>query len=395
MPWRGWIWLVPVSLAIFAALFLVNDLGGHDRPSAKLIGAEQTVFDWNTDACEPIDVPDAPARALRDDRGRVQLYASHYLVRRFVGPSLDRVRHSCRVVMRSGFDPRPEAYDDRDWLASLYTEDGRTIHALVHDEYQGNQHPGRCPSGSYQKCWYNAITTATSTDGGESYSRQPAPAGIAANVPYRYVPDAGPYGIFQPSNIIKRDGYYYALLQAEAFGKQRRGTCVMRSPDLSQPRSWRAWDGKHFSVQFVDPYREPVGDPGDHVCAPVGEAEIAKMAHSLSYSTYFGKYMLVGVAGEFQPSRNRNIWGIYFALSEDLIHWSHKRLIAETELPWTFQCGDRYPILYPSVLDPESTSRTFGTTGRRAYLYFTRLQYPNCRQALQRNLVRIGIEFSK
>ncbi len=119
------------------------------------------------------------------------------------------------------------------------------------------------------------------------------------------------------------------------------------------------------------------------------------MAHSLSYSTYFGKYMLVGVAGEFQPSRNRNIWGIYFALSEDLIHWSHKRLIAETELPWTFQCGDRYPILYPSVLDPESTSRTFGTTGRRAYLYFTRLQYPNCRQALQRNLVRIGIEFSK
>ena len=395
MPWRGLIWLVPLALAIFALLFLVGDLGSHDRPSAKLIGPEQTVFDWNSAACEPIDVPDAPARALRDDRGRVQLYASHYVVRRFIGTSLDRLQHPCQVVMRSGFDPRPEAYDDREWLASPYTEDGRTIHALVHNEYQGDKHPGRCPSASYQKCWYNAITTATSSDAGESFSQQPPPARIAASVPYRYVPDAGPYGIFQPSNIIKKDGFYYALLQAESFGEQRTGTCAMRTPDLSQPRSWRAWDGKGFSVRFVDPYREPVGDPGDHVCAPVAENEIEKMAQSLTYSTYFGKYLLVGVSGESVPSLNRNTWGIYFSLSDDLIHWSHRRLIAETELPWTFECGDRYPILYPSVLDHESTSRTFATTGRRAYLYFTRLKYPNCQPALGRDLVRIRIEFSK
>jgi hypothetical protein len=317
------------------------------------------------------------------------------VVRRFTGPSLDSVRHGCEVVMRSGLDPRPEAYDDREWLASPYTDDGRTVHALVHEEYQGNQHPGRCPSGIYQSCWFNAITSASSADAGERFVQQPAPAGLVAAVPYRYVPDAGrPYGLFQPSNIVKRDGFYYALLQAESFGEQQRGTCVIRSADLSQPRSWRAWDGDGFDVRFVDPYREPIGDPADHVCEPVAENEIEKMAQSLTWSSYLGKYLLVGVAGESLPALNRTRSGIYFSLSEDLIHWSPRRLIAQTELPWTFQCGDRYPVLYPSILDPQSESRNFTTAGRSPYLYFTRLKYPSCRQALERDLVRIRIEFS-
>jgi hypothetical protein len=396
MPWRGWIWIVPLSLALFALAVAAEQLGDHGRASVKLIGPEQTVFDWDRDACEATDVPDAPARAFRDDRGRVQLYASHYVTRRSIGQSLDGVRHECRVVMQSHFNPRPEAFDDRQWLASPFTEDGRSIYALVHNEYQGNQHPGRCPSGVYQSCWYNSITTASSTDAGDSFFQQPAPARIAATVPYRYVPDTGrPYGLFQPSNIVKRNGFYYALLQAEGYGEQKHGTCVIRTADLSQARSWRAWDGDGFDVGFVDPYREPVGDPAQHVCEPVAKNEIEKMAQSVTYNTYFGKYLLVGVAGESLPPLNRSHWGIYFSLSEDLIHWSPRRPIAETELPWTFQCGDPYPVLYPSILDPQSESRNFSTTGRSPYLYFTRLKYPDCRQALERDLVRIRIEFSK
>ena len=76
--------------------------------SIEIVGPEQTVFDWSRDSCEPRDIPDAPARAFRDARGRVQLIASHYVNRREVGPDLDHLAHRCEVIMRSGYDPLPQ-----------------------------------------------------------------------------------------------------------------------------------------------------------------------------------------------------------------------------------------------------------------------------------------------
>ena len=56
---------------------------------------------------------------------------------------------------------------------------------------------------------------------------------------------------------------------AEAFGAQRRGPCLLRRPLGGGAGDWRAWDGRGFTVRFVDPYREDVVDPARHVCAPV------------------------------------------------------------------------------------------------------------------------------
>ena len=39
------------------------------------------------------------------------------------------------------------------------------------DEYQANEHPGRCRSKVYLECWYNTLTAAASSDGGRSFSR--------------------------------------------------------------------------------------------------------------------------------------------------------------------------------------------------------------------------------
>ena len=61
----------------------------------------------------------------------------------------------------------------------------------------------------------------------------------------------------------------------------------------------------------------------------------------------------------------------------------------------TYRCGDPEPIAYPSVLDPDSSSRNFETTGKRAYLYFTRYNYESCQETLDRDLVRVPIEFTK
>jgi hypothetical protein len=88
------------------------------------------------------------------------------------------------------------------------------------------------------------------------------------------------------------------------------------------------------------------------------------------------------------------ITGIYFSTSEDLIDWTPRKLVLRTESRNTYQCGDSDPVAYPSVLDPESKSRNFETTGKRAYLYFTRYNYASCKETLDRDLVRVPVEFS-
>jgi hypothetical protein len=359
--------------------------------SIAIVGAEQTVFDWSRDACEPRDVPDSPARAFRDSSGHVQLIASHYVNRREVGPDLDHLTHRCEVILRSGYDPRPQDYDDREWIASTYTLDGRTINALVHEEYQGYNHPGACQSGQLLECWYNAITFARSVDAGKTYRQRPAPARLVATAAYRYVPDAGSYGLFTPSNIVRRtDGHYYFLARAGEHGAQPYGTCLLRTRDLAEPASWRGWDGSGFSVRFIDPYRQD-GSPGDHTCTPVARDQIDRMSMSLTWNTYIDRYLLVGEAAG--PSAGEI--GFYYSTSSDLVHWSGRKLLRAVEAPWTFECGDRQPATNPSVLDPSSESRNFETTGRRPWLYFTRFRYSGCEQTLNRDLVRVRLELEQ
>ena len=366
-----------------------------DLPPLALTGPVETVFDYSEDACSPIDIPDTSARAFRDADGRVHLLASHYVTRAMVGDGLDTVRHDCRPLMVSDLDGDPARFDDREWITAPYTTDGRTVYALIHNEHQGHKHEGQCPSGVYQKCWYNAITLGRSTDGGRTFTHAPPPQHLLAVVPYRYEPDAGPYGLFQPSNIVRSpdDGHHYALIRAEAFGEQRRGTCVIRTRRLDQPGSWRAWDGSGFNVRFVNPYR--TDEVGGHVCRPVAHPEIAGMTESLTYNTYLDKYVLVAPGATQRAGQRGPVWGFYYSTSSDLIEWAPRQLIREASLVNSFQCGGPNPVAYPALIDPDSESRNFETTGRRPWLYFTRFHYKDCRNVLNRDLVRVRVRFSK
>ena len=322
------------------------------------------------------------------------MFASGYVTRGFTGRSLGTVEHSCHVSLRSGLDPRPSRFDSREWLAAPYTIDGRNVHALVHQEYHGEGSQSACPSGSYTGCLYTSVTLASSSDGGTNFSQRPPPQHLVAGPPYRYFPDSGPYGLFQPSNIIRRGGYFYAALQMERFRRQRRGTCLMRSRRLADPKSWRGWNGNRFSVRFANPYARRLR-PRKHVCEPIALPEIGVMSQSLTYNTYLDRYVLTGPSGVRRPGRRRVTWGFYFSLSKDLIHWSPRRLIVRSELPWTHRCRDGDSLTYPALLDPASSSRNFETTGRRPYLYFTRIHYDACRMSLDRDLVRRRVEFRK
>jgi hypothetical protein len=364
-------------------------------------GAEQTVYDWSTMACEPLDIPDTPARAFRDSSGHVQLLGTHFINRRMIGPSLDDLRHDCRVVMNSERDSDPSHYQDREWLAAPYTEDGSTVYALASHEYQGYQHPGACPSPyTFRNCWQNSITLAVSTDDGNSYAHLPSTSALVASVPYVYTPgNPDPYGVFSPSNVIRKpDGYYYTMVHTTQYGLQQAGVCLLRTDDLADAQSWRAWDGAGFTTDFADPYADPPPSPDAHVCQPVAQSQITTMTDSLTYNTYFGKYLLIGATEAVDPISGNTVRGFYYSLSNDLITWTGRKLLIQAVLPWAHTCSDEDPLIDASILDPDSGSRNFDTNDQNPYLYFVRQHYlvngSSCFQLLDRDLARVPFQFT-
>ncbi|HVD41651.1 MAG TPA: hypothetical protein VNC16_11710 [Solirubrobacterales bacterium] len=380
-----------------AALALAAAVSGAPAPADSLAGPRlrpvappQLVFDWSEDACEPSQIPDLPTRAFRDESGRTQLLLSHFRSFRMVGPSLDELHVECDPVMSSRLSARPGRFRDREWIASLYTVDGREIWALVHDEYQGNRHPGRCPSETYMRCWYNAITLARSTDGGRTYRVVRGARRLVSAAPYRYRPDVGPRGVFAPSNVVTGpDGAHYALARIRD-GAGRRGTCLLRTTRIGRAGSWRAWDGEGFGGRFSNPYRSR---PRPRIpCRPVGKGLIAEMGESLTYNTFLGEYLLVGLAPPGKLSLGPKKPGVYFSTSPDLVHWSMRKLVLGVPTKQSFRCGQRSPIAYPSLIDPDSGSRTFETSGRHVFLYYTQMRYRDCRITPERDLVRMPLE---
>ncbi len=369
-----------------------------DGPDVRQTGSEETVFDWTNQACEPADIPDVPARAFRDVQGRVHLIASHFVTRNMLGTDLGNVQHQCQVIMSSDGETDPSKYNDKSWIGATYTHDGRTIYALLHTEYQGWRYDSACGTlwAQQQTCWMNSIGLATSTNSGASFTHAPAPGQLVASAPYTYARGTGPFGAFSPSNIVHRpaDGYYYSMFWTQEIRAQELGACVMRTNNLADPKSWRAWDGSGFNVSFINPYVQTSEQPSAHVCKPVAPNQVNRMTASLTYSTYLGKFLLVGMLlPDVGPP------GVYYTTSEDLVHWDERKLLMSSEVVPTFQCGDEPPLGNASLIDPDSQSRNFETVGQRAYLYLTRYHPTwnagDCYLDLDRDLVRIPIGFDQ
>lgn len=388
---------IALGVGLAVLLFgLATSSGGGVRarplagPRVSIVGSPQVVFDWSREACVSGGYPDQPARAFRDFHGRVQLLLSHYVNHRLIGPSLDRLRPDCDPVMSSSESPDPSSFADREWIASIFTRDGRTIWALVHDEYQGNRHPGRCPSGSYYRCWYNAVTLARSSDGGRTY--KPVRRGsrrLVAAPSFRYRPDLGSRGVFAPSNIVRgRDGAYYTLVRVRDLSG-RQGVCAMRTTKISSATAWRAWDGEGFRLRFHDPYQSR--DRRRIPCELVEPGAIAEMTESLTYNRALGRYLLVGLALPGPSSVGAKVRGLYYSTSADLVHWTPRTLIAPAVTNHKHRCGGPSAMAYPSVIDPTSGSRTFATSGTEPFLYYTLLHYDHCRLTTDRDLMRVRL----
>ena len=357
--------------------------------AVRASGAPETVFAWRNMRCATWDVPDAPARAWKDAEGRVHLVAGHPPNRTMIGPDLDRVAPDCRVVLDSGRHDAPERHDDLGWIGATYSPEGRIVYALIHNEYQGHRRPDACPSRAYIRCWSNTLALAVAHDGGFTFDRPAPPRYFVAAPPYRYSGEGpSPTGYFNPSNIIVRDGHYYVFFWAAAQGVQPRGACLMRSDDLADASAWRAWNGRDFSVRFVDPYRGTVRDEHDHVCAPVAADRLTSFVASVVRHRTSGVYVAL-MAGP-RPEGT----GIFAVTSNDLLRWSRPNLVRLAALLTRFDCGDTEAFFYPSLLDPDSPSRNFEDVGERAYLYLTRIRLESCRPGPERDLIRIPVEIT-
>lgn len=362
----------------------------------------EKVFDYDApvggscDTSADGDLPDAAARAFRDSTGTVHLIATHYQHWASIGSSLNDVERDCsHLLYAAGNDPDPEDFDDRGWLETFYTEDGETIHALVAMDYHPDHHAGLDCIAVANQCWYGTTVQATSTDGGYSFTSpaQGTPRFVAGPRERFDENEADPLGTFVPSNIVEGpDGALYATLSYELRAvppNQPRsgGTCLIRTlpENIDDPTAWRAWDGTGYNVAFTNPYLLSVPPPANaNRCAPI--AGLQRAVRSLLKVEGQDFYLAIShgiMPGETTPS-------VIAYTSENLRDWSAP--IKVKDLPRYGQfgesCGTHGGVerwQYPSLLDPESTSINFNTTGTTAYLYATSITYCN---GVNRDLVR-------
>ena len=234
-----------------------------------------------------------------------------------------------------------------------------------------------------------------------AFSKPSPPAHVVAPAPHAWVPPSSPVptgqwvveGYFAPTNIVRgSDGFFYSLLYAipSQSNPNVHDPCAIRTDNLDDPASWRAWDGSGFNLRMTSPYLTGASAPAcTFLKTNLGVGHIV-------YSTYLDRYMHVGQARHL--SDGRDPCGIFYALSADLIHWSDQKLIAEANV---FDFCDTNPlgpgvlepvkVYYSSIVDHGDTTINFERAGRTPYLYYVRFN----EGILDRDLVRVPLTFTR
>jgi hypothetical protein len=342
---------------------------------------EELVFDFSAQGIA-LDYPDASAKAFRDAGGNIQLLANHYNAYRMKGSDFNNLvrDYTNGPVYTSANNSTYSNFNQLSWIAAPYTTDGVHVYSLMHEEYDG-------PTTSN---WTNSITFTQSNDTGKTYVQSASPNHLVWTLPYQYAAGNGPCGYFGPSNIVynTNDGYYYSLIHLEHRGSQATGTGLIRTNNLANPASWRGWDGTGFNATCGNPYDANFTGVSGHFLEPLNDLNdnIGTMSESLTFNTYFNKWMLVGSSQ--QSINGATVYGFYYSLSEDLIHWSFRKLIKQERISWAY--GTYPKIAYPSVIDQTDTSRNFTYAGRDVYIYYTKMNSDT-----DRDLVRMKFRFNK
>ena len=298
---------------------------------------------------------------------------------------------------------------------------GKKVFGFFHEEFHGGAAPGNqfCDAAhsasEAENCWMSATVFNVSTDGGRCY----APVSVSGNtcvfspaesrppsqrvtsLPDRYANNWGRRGLGAPTNVVYDSvhDYFYFFVRSPsidpaspapwsdevmpAYRDQQPGECLVRTHDISDPSSWRAWDGEGnsawdadgFSVRFIDPYTE-AQLPARHRCQPVAADVIGALTTSLTYNT-----VLRHVHADRAPAlRRRDVRPGSLLLAV--------RAISSTGASprrWRTTTKDvqaHIPIVYPSIhrrrrswhpFPTASGPRNFDHPGQQsAFLYYSR-----------------------
>ncbi len=355
------------------------------------VGADEIVFDWSAKKCTNLDIPDNPARFFRTSSGLTMIAGNAPNV--YVSKSADFSAanllngHMCPpaapVSLASTNNIEAYTFDNYEWIWSTYIE-GSTVHAIVHNEFHDTHAYASppCKAGDptpSNKCWYNTLTLATSTNDGTTFTQASSPTDklIAAGPnPWDYTAITASfplasyefYGYQGGTNIIKRgDGYYYSIFYRElnpnGATSADAGYCIMRTNNLSDNTSWRAWDGKEYATTMFAPYSGSTPAPtGKSPCAFISFTN-QFYPRGLTYNTYLGQYIIVGegVVG--------SQCGAYYSLSHDLITWSTPYFLKPGKVGYGPCTGILGLTPYPTLVDHGSAGENFEYSGKDVFIY--------------------------
>jgi hypothetical protein len=268
-------------------------------------------------------------------------------------------------------------------------DNGWTVFGLLHDEYHGFD-VNNCDAQPYKHglCQMFAVTAAVSHDSGDSWDHIRLPPNhLVAAVPHQYVGDNSTlwFGWGDTGGIVQSpvDHYFYTTAHNRAtIGQQHNGTCLLRTNDLSDPATWRGWNGTHFAVTFIDPYSvgpdSVAGDISAHICRVLedpttprrGLPRGADHQPTVNQGLVWSIPQQAFVAVLWNTRRDPTIAGgapFAVAISRNLIDWSDPLPLP---LPESLPDGQ---LAYPSFLDPDAQHRgdtSFDTIDSTPSLYF-------------------------
>lgn len=359
-------------------------------------GPEELVFPFESQNCKGndewgnrLDLPDAPLRAYRKKSGDLVILASHYNNIFYQTTDLSRIfRSNCDSVYPSEKNDDPASFSDRSWLISTAVLDSGNIYGLVHNEYWGSLHNTWCRIRLGHRafwdsvCLYVNLTGALSQNQGSSFKRISGDLGVAAAYPYPFNIDMNRAGIRDPSNIFRnpRNNAYYFVAWADAWQHQRRGACLFRSVD-PEKEPWLAWDGTGFRARLSSPF-DKSGQKDATVCQPVSELYFS----TIVYSSLNDIFIALGAEERIKPG------GVFYRTSKDLFNWSAPKFLVEGHSFGFWKPGEKM-MVYPSLVDPKSTSPNFDQVGQFPYLYFhsARIDSSGALKGRERDIVRIPL----
>ena len=319
--------------------------------------------------CGVNDVPDIPARAFVDSTGLAHMIVGSTSFHVMTGPTVFNQTRSCASSWNSTQSPVESDYAAAQWLDSPFVFPNGTVIALVHNEYPDNstwRTSKNCTRG-YPYCWQASVGLAISQDWGLTWGlAAPPPGHLVAAVPYKVNASQLASGWGDPSNIFLGPGglHHMAVLNRNAVGLQPPGICFSRTPDLTDPKAWRAHGGGGaFNVTFASPFDVAPGAEAAHICA-VAAGLPPCMPSGVVWSTYLQLYVIT-------MDCLNNQGGVFLSTSGDLLQWSPPvEFYTRAQLPPDV-ARNVTSMTYPTFIDPaQAQGGNFMAIGQSAPLFW-------------------------